>query len=130
MQGKPQLRIVVASIVILGAIAWLTFTGIASNKDYYVTIGEMRHMGDKAYSRHLRVGGFVVPGSIHRSGPNVDFTLTEQAADNANPTCNTASPDCLIQVSCASKYAPATPGATPNTPVKPTTTATAEIPQK
>ena len=166
MQGKPQLRIVVASIVILGAIAWLTVTGIASNKDYYVTIGEMRHMGDKAYTRHLRVGGFVVPGSIHHSGPNVDFTLTEQAADNANPTCTTASPDCLIQVSyqgtepppdtfkddaqalaigtygkdgvfhasqlqakCASKYAPATPGATPAKQPA-TTTAAAIIPQK
>ena len=165
MQGKPQLRIVVASVIILGAIAWLTFTGIASNKDYYVTIGEMRHMGDKAYSRHLRVGGFVVPGSIHRSGPNVDFTLTEQAAGDSNPACKTAGPDCLIQVSyvgtepppdtfkdeaqalaigtfgkdgvfhanqlqakCASKYAPATPGATPAK--QPTTTAAAEISQK
>jgi cytochrome c-type biogenesis protein CcmE len=164
MLGKPQIRIVAASVIILGAIAWLTVTGIASNKDYYVTIGEMRKMGDKAYTRHLRVGGFVVPGTIRRNGPNVDFTLTEQAAGDSNPACKTAGPDCLIQVSyvgsepppdtfkdeaqalaigtygkdgvfhanqlqakCASKYAPATPGAKPATP---TTTASAVIPQQ
>ena len=99
MSGKPQTRIIVASVIILSAIAWLTFTGVRDNKDYYVTIGEMHKMGDQAYARHLRVGGFVSPGSIHRNGPNVVFQLTEQTAGDTNPACKTGGPDCIIEVS-------------------------------
>jgi cytochrome c-type biogenesis protein CcmE len=34
-------------------------------------------MGDEAYTKNLRVSGFVQPGSIKLSGPNADFILTE-----------------------------------------------------
>jgi cytochrome c-type biogenesis protein CcmE len=97
--SKGPLKIVIATVVIIAAVAWLAFTGIRDNKSYYVTIGEMRQMGDKAYTRHLRVGGFVAPGSIHRNGPNVTFQLTEQTANNAVPGCETAGPNCVIEVS-------------------------------
>jgi cytochrome c-type biogenesis protein CcmE len=163
--SKGPVKIIIAAVVIIAAVSWLAFTGIRDNKSYYVTIGEMRQMGDKAYTRHLRVGGFVAPGSIRRNGPNVTFQLTEQTANNAVPGCETAGPNCVIEVSyqgtepppdtfkdesqalavgmygkdgvfhatqlqakCASKYAPATPGAPPaaTTP----TTAAAVLPQK
>jgi cytochrome c-type biogenesis protein CcmE len=165
--SKGPIRIIIATVVIIAAVGWLAFTGIRDNKSYYVTIGEMRQMGDKAYTRHLRVGGFVAPGSIHRNGPNVVFQLTEQTADNVIPECKTAGPNCVIEVSyqgtepppdtfkdeaqalavgtygkdgvfhatqlqakCASKYAPAAPGATPNGMAKPTTTASALPPNR
>jgi cytochrome c-type biogenesis protein CcmE len=165
--SKGPVKIIIAAVVIIAAVGWLAFTGIRDNKSYYVTIGEMRQMGDKAYTRHLRVGGFVAPGTIRRNGPNVTFQLTEQTANNAVPGCETAGPNCVIEVSyqgtepppdtfkdesqalavgmygkdgvfhatqlqakCASKYAPATPGATPATPAQPTTTATALPPAR
>jgi len=34
-------------------------------------------MGDKVYTRNLRVAGNVQPGSIHQSGTNADFVLVE-----------------------------------------------------
>jgi cytochrome c-type biogenesis protein CcmE len=153
---KSPIKFIVAAVIILGTVAYLSFSGGRDNKDYYVTIGKMRSMGDAVYTRHLRVGGFVVPGSIQRSGPHATFQLTEQTADKSFPECKNGGPDCVITISytgeepppdtfkdnaqalavgtyghdgvfhanelqakCASKYAPATPAATP------TTTATA-----
>jgi cytochrome c-type biogenesis protein CcmE len=77
---KPHyqtLRIGVAVVVILGTVAWLSFTGYKSNKSYYVTIAELGGMGDKAYHSNLRVEGFVQPGSIEQVGTHVDFVLNE-----------------------------------------------------
>ena len=71
------LRIGIASVVIVGTIGWLAFSGYGANKSYYVTIAELGGMGDKAYSSQLRVEGFVLPGSIEHNGPHVDFVLNE-----------------------------------------------------
>jgi cytochrome c-type biogenesis protein CcmE len=71
------LRIGIATVVIVGTVGWLAFTGYGANKSYYVTIAELGGMGDKAYHNQLRVEGFVVPGSIEQNGTHVTFTLNE-----------------------------------------------------
>ena len=75
---KSPIRIIAAAVIILATVAYLSFTGGRDNKSYYVTIGELQGMGDKAYVRHLRVAGNVAPGSIHRVGTNATFDLLEQ----------------------------------------------------
>ncbi len=70
-------RIWIAAAVIVGTIGWLAFTGYGANKSYYVTIGELGGMGDKAYHSQLRVEGFVQPGTIVPDGPHVTFVLNE-----------------------------------------------------
>jgi len=138
MRGMPPIRILAAAVVILGTIGWLVYTGSSSDKmkDYYVTIGELNAMGNKAYSRHLRVAGNVAPGTIQRSGPNARFTLLEQghtlqvSYQGSEPPPDTFKDDAQalavgtygrdgvfhatqLQAKCASKYAPAKSGATP-----------------
>lgn len=132
MKKRSQsLRTSAAVVIILGTIGYLAISGVQSNKSYYVTIGEMKRMGDKIYSRHLRVAGNVVPGSIERNGTNARFVLTEQGNtlkvnyqgsepppdtfnDNAQALAiGTLSRDgtfeaTQLQAKCASKYAPAT----------------------
>src|SRR6201989_3383701 len=71
-------RIGAAAIIILGTIIYLAISGVEADKSYYVTIGELQAMGNKAYTRHLRVAGDVAANSIHRSGTNARFVLTEQ----------------------------------------------------
>ena len=71
-------KIAIAIFVILGSIAYLSISAEQSNKSYYVTIQELQTMGSKAYTRHLRVSGQVVPGSIVRQGTNADFSLYEK----------------------------------------------------
>jgi cytochrome c-type biogenesis protein CcmE len=141
MQSKKQgWRIGIAIIIVLAAVAYLAITGVQSNKSYYVTIQELQAMGPKAYSRHLRVAGNVLPGSIQQHGPNASFVLVENAnklhvdyegedpppdtfKDNAQALAiGTFGHDGVfhatqLQAKCASKYAPAKNGPGPATQV-------------
>jgi cytochrome c-type biogenesis protein CcmE len=123
-----------AVAVIVVSLIFLAYTGVQESKSYYVTIKELRGMGDSAYTKHLRVAGNVQPGSIKRSGTSVNFVLIEN--DQLLPVVYTgteAPPDTFkdqsqaladgtfgrdgvfharqLQAKCASKYAPQQPGA-------------------
>src|SRR5713101_1693833 len=123
-----------AMAVIILALAYLAYTGVQESKSYYVTIKELRGMGDGAYSKRLRVAGNVQPGSIKRSGTRVEFVLIEQDQSLSVVYSGTeAPPDTFkdnsqalaegsfgrdgvfhakqLQAKCASKYAPQQPGA-------------------
>src|SRR6266496_3873545 len=126
-----------AIVVILISLGFLAYTGIQESKSYYVTIRELRGMGDDAYTKRLRVAGNVQPGSIKRSGTKVEFVLIEN--DQVLPVVYTgteAPPDTFkdesqalaegsfgrdgvfhakqLQAKCASKYAPKEPGTPAN----------------
>ena len=77
VQSSKFLKFGSAIVVIVLALGYLAYTGVQESKSYYVTIKELRGMGNGAYSKRLRVAGNVLPGSIKRSGINVDFALTE-----------------------------------------------------
>jgi cytochrome c-type biogenesis protein CcmE len=126
-----------ATALILVAMAYLAYTGVQESKSYYVTIKELRGMGDSAYTKRLRVAGNVEPGSIKRTGTQVEFVLIEQDQRlNVVYTGTEAPPDTFkddsqalaegsfghdgvfhakgLQAKCASKYAPQKPGAPGN----------------
>jgi cytochrome c-type biogenesis protein CcmE len=127
-----------ATALILIALGYLAFTGVQESKSYYVTIKELKGMGNDAYTKRLRVAGNVQPGSIRRTGTQVEFTLIEQ--DLTLPVVYSgteAPPDTFkddsqalaegsfghdgvfhakgLQAKCASKYAPKQQG-TPGQP--------------
>jgi cytochrome c-type biogenesis protein CcmE len=122
-----------ATVLILFMLGYLAYTGVQESKSYYVTIKELRGLGESAFTKRLRVAGNVQPGSIKRNGPHVDFILVEQ--DLTLPVSYAGSeppPDTFkdnaqalaegsfgkdgvfhakgLQAKCASKYAPAKPG--------------------
>jgi len=128
-----------AVAVIVVSLGFLAYTGVQESKSYYVTIKELRGMGDSAYTRHLRVAGNVQPGSIKRSGTSVNFVLIEN--DHLLPVIYSgteAPPDTFkddsqaladgnfgrdgvfhakqLQAKCASMYAPQQAGATASGP--------------
>ena len=126
----------IAGAIIVVTIAWLAISASGNAKSYYVTIGELQAMGNKAYKVNLRVAGNVKPGSISRFGPNANFTLMEQGKtlrvvyEGAEPPPDTFKDEAQalaigtygrdgtfhatqLQAKCASKYAPAKPGASP-----------------
>jgi len=84
--STQQIRIGIASIVVLGTIGYLAVTGAESTKSYYVTVPEMQAMGEKAYQSNLRVEGFVKPETIQASGTNVSFILNEFESHNPKST--------------------------------------------
>ncbi|HTR22381.1 MAG TPA: cytochrome c maturation protein CcmE [Terriglobales bacterium] len=130
-----------ATVVILLAMGYLAYTGVQESKSYYVTIKELRGMGDSAYTRRLRVGGSVQPGSIKRTGSRVEFVMVENDQSlNVVYSGTEAPPDTFkdksqalaegsfghdgvfhakqLQAKCASKYAPQQPTAPANEPAK------------
>ena len=148
MSLRPQtIRIGAAVVIILCSIVYLAITGVQSNKSYYVTIGELQAMGDKAYTRHLRVAGDVAPNSIERNGTNARFVLKEQGHtlpvtyQGVEPPPDTFKDGSQalamgtygrdgvfhateLQAKCASKYAAAKPAPNTASLKTPATTAT------
>ncbi|HYM08193.1 MAG TPA: cytochrome c maturation protein CcmE [Terriglobales bacterium] len=135
--ARKYLKFGGAVALILVSMGYLAYTGVQESKSYYVTIKELRGMGDGAYSKHLRVAGNVQPGSIKRTGTRVEFALVEN--DQLLPVVyngTEAPPDTFkdnsqaladgsfgrdgvfhakqLQAKCASKYAPQQPGQTAN----------------
>jgi cytochrome c-type biogenesis protein CcmE len=132
-ERNKYLKFGVAMLVVLLALGYLAYTGVQESKSYYVTIKELHGMGNDAYTKRLRVAGNVQPGSIHRTGTKVEFTLVEN--DQVLPVVYSgteAPPDTFkdnsqaladgsfgrdgvfrakqLQAKCASKYAPQQPG--------------------
>ena len=128
-QSSKFLKFGIAMVVILLALAYLAYTGVQESKSYYVTIKELHGMGDGAYTKRLRVAGNVEPGSIKRSGTNLNFVLVENDQklnvyyDGTEPPPDTFKDNAQalaegsfgrdgvfhakqIQAKCASKYAP------------------------
>jgi cytochrome c-type biogenesis protein CcmE len=131
-QAKTYLKFGAATGVILLLLGYLAYTGVQDSKSYYVTISELRKMGDGAYTKRLRVAGNVQPGSIKRVGTHVQFMLMEQdQLLSVDYTGTEAPPDTFkddsqaladgrfghdgvfhasaLQAKCASKYAPQQP---------------------
>jgi cytochrome c-type biogenesis protein CcmE len=134
-QNSP-IKFLIAGAIIVATITWLAISASGNAKSYYVTISELQAMGSKAYRVNLRVAGNVQPGSITRFGPNANFNLLEQGKtlrvvyEGAEPPPDTFKDDAQalaigtfskdgtfhatqLQAKCASKYAPAKPGAAP-----------------
>jgi cytochrome c-type biogenesis protein CcmE len=136
-KNQSATKFIVASLIIVGVVTWLAISAGSQSKSYYVTITELQAMGNKAYTRNLRVAGNVQPGSITHVGTNASFTLLEQGKTlRVNYQGVEPPPDAFkddsqalaigtyrrdgvfhatqLQAKCASKYAPAAkPGAAP-----------------
>jgi cytochrome c-type biogenesis protein CcmE len=123
--------------IIVGSLLWLATAGISGSQTYYKSIAELRQMGNKAETHHVRVGGDVQANSIvHEAAGMVQFNLVQDkdilrvSYEGRDPLPDTfrdgaqalamgkLGPDNVfhateIQAKCASKYAPK-PGMAPD----------------
>ena len=91
-ETKTYLKFGGATVVILLLLGYLAYTGVQDSKSYYVTIKELHEMGDGAYTKRLRVAGNVQPGSIKRTGTQVQFVLVEEDQNLAVDYTGTEAP--------------------------------------
>src|SRR5215471_9259117 len=144
-QQAKYVRFGLVIAVIVVSLGYLAYTGVQESKSYYYTIKEMRAQGDGIYTKRLRVGGNVVPGTIHQAGTNADFILVEEdpqtkerqelrvSYKGTEPPPDTFKDNSQalvlgelgrdgvfhareIQAKCASKYAPQQGGSASSTP--------------
>src|SRR5260370_5088401 len=73
MQKGAKFGLGIGVIVIsMACLAWL---GYGESKTYYHTLAELDGLKGAARNQHMRIGGTVEEGSIHRMTGRVDFVL-------------------------------------------------------
>jgi cytochrome c-type biogenesis protein CcmE len=63
--------------VVLGAIAWLAFSGIGNALVYYQTPSELLSRGEEAIGQQVRLGGLVKVGSLEGPATDLRFVVTD-----------------------------------------------------
>ena len=70
-------RVVVALLVIAGALGWVLVSGLRNSLVYYRTPTEILRMGRSAIDEPIRLGGLVVPGSPQRGDGALRFVVSD-----------------------------------------------------
>ncbi|MBI4306408.1 MAG: cytochrome c maturation protein CcmE [Chloroflexi bacterium] len=78
---SPRVRLALAALLFVGALAYFAFLAFRSATVYYLTVGELEARGPTADGRLVRVAGKLVPGSFERSSDPLDvrFQLRDQS---------------------------------------------------
>jgi cytochrome c-type biogenesis protein CcmE len=70
------LRYTIVALLCIGAVVWM-LTLMQKNVVFFKTVSEAVASRDSDGTRSLRIGGAVVPGSIHESASGARFELVE-----------------------------------------------------
>ena len=78
MRRRTRLFMIGALVVAGIAFAVIATSGINKNLVYYWTPKDLHSAGNQAYGATIRLGGMVVPGSIHtHQGSNLEFDVKD-----------------------------------------------------
>ena len=72
---KRQAKFGIGIGVIIISMACLAWLGYGESKTYYHTLAELDRLKGSERNQHMRIGGTVGAGSIHRMTGRVDFVL-------------------------------------------------------
>src|SRR4029079_11575640 len=75
--SRSRWGLLLAVAIVVGAIAWLAFSGIGNALVYYRTPTELRSMGEEALGSSMRRGGLVKPDTLSCDAGKVAFTMTD-----------------------------------------------------
>ncbi len=81
-RAKYQIKYLVGLALILGVIGYLIFFGLSSTQQYYKKVGELLAQRTTLTGQGVRVGGNLVPASIHEDIPHnqISFVISDGAA--------------------------------------------------
>ncbi|MGE5619194.1 MAG: cytochrome c maturation protein CcmE [Sphingomonadaceae bacterium] len=132
-RGK-RIRFAIAGLILVAALGYMIYSGIASNSEYYLTVSEVYTLGAQAQESQIKIGGTVVEGSVvwERATNAVSFDITDEKGkrlpviyagvvpDSFQPGAEVILEGKLQQdgrfaattllAKCASKYEPQIPG--------------------
>lgn len=70
-------RVVLGLVIITASLGWVATKGLTSALVYYQTSTEILHKGSAAVGEPMRLGGYVIPGSIQVQGGVIRFVVTD-----------------------------------------------------
>jgi cytochrome c-type biogenesis protein CcmE len=78
-------RFLVAALLLVGAVAYLMYTGVQKSAVYYLTIEEFLAKKETLANEGIRVAGRVTPGSVTKkmtpAGEELNFRLSDFKTD-------------------------------------------------
>ena len=79
--SSHRIKLLIAFVVLVGALGYFGFLAFESATVYYYTVGEIQEIGFTPENRVVRISGKLVPDSFHRAeGSTVaEFHLTDGA---------------------------------------------------
>jgi len=72
-------RLVVCTTIVVGALSWVALRGLTGSFVYYLTPTDVTVDHQAQVGQRIRLGGYVVPGSVHRPADTLTFTVTDGA---------------------------------------------------
>jgi cytochrome c-type biogenesis protein CcmE len=72
-----RVRIAVALAAIAIGLGWVATRGLTSSLVYYQTPTDVLAKGHEAEGERMRLGGYVLPGSVVRSGETLRFVVSD-----------------------------------------------------
>ena len=76
---SSRVRLVACLLVVLGALAFIAVRGLTGNFVYYLTPTDIVADHKAQVGERVRLGGYVVPGSVARTATALTFTVTDNA---------------------------------------------------
>ena len=70
-------RVALLAAVILLSLGWVAARGLASNLVYYLTPTDILAKGPSGVGDRVRLGGYVVPGTVRTAGSLVQFVVSD-----------------------------------------------------
>src|SRR5439155_11426772 len=94
LEPMKRIRLVLAAVIVAGALLYLIVGGIRGAIVYYTTPSELLAQGPSAVGRTMRLGGQVMPGSRRWNGGTLElrFTLGDGNAGAGHPPRGAAGP--------------------------------------
>jgi cytochrome c-type biogenesis protein CcmE len=85
------------AILVLGGFSYLVWGGLGSNLVYFLTPSELLAKGEGAYETPVRLGGQVVPGSIHWDADALDLRFRVTDGDTALDVLSKGAPPAMFK---------------------------------
>jgi cytochrome c-type biogenesis protein CcmE len=73
----PRLKLVACLLVVVGALAFIAVRGLTGNFVYYLTPTDLAADHKAHVGERVRLGGYVVPGSVEHTASTLMFTVTD-----------------------------------------------------
>jgi cytochrome c-type biogenesis protein CcmE len=83
--GSGRLKFIIGGAFILAAVAYLIFSSMNANAEFFMTVDEVQAKGQDAVGRNLRISGAVVGSTIQYDPQtlSLSFEIANVPGDNA-----------------------------------------------
>jgi cytochrome c-type biogenesis protein CcmE len=69
--------VIVCLVVVVAALGWVTVRGLSGSLVYYLTPTDVLSRHQASVGQLVRLGGYVVPGSVGHAGSTLSFTVSD-----------------------------------------------------